>query len=150
MHFPIPILTLRAPHRPSHSIYRSLCSSIRTMSSKHDINYSSNSDPAKVAAELSHLADGQGRWNISATKSGVEREFKFKTFKTTWAFMNKVAEEAGKKRHHPEWSNVCLTSSPFGQNTDARAGLQHNIHPLDYTSPAGTVTVGCRACGLLR
>lgn len=76
------------------------------MATKHDIKYSANSDPEKVAAEVTHLTDGQGRWTISATKSGVEREFKFKTFKTTWAFMNKVAEEAGKKKHHPEWSNV--------------------------------------------
>ena len=76
------------------------------MATKHDIKYSSNSDPEKVAAEVTHLTDGTGRWNISATKAGLEREFKFKTFKTTWAFMNAIAEQATKKKHHPEWSNV--------------------------------------------
>lgn len=79
------------------------------MVTKHGIKYSSNSDPEKVAAEITHLTDGTGRWNISATRSGLEREFKFKTFRTTWAFMNAVAEQAAKKKHHPEWSNVRLS-----------------------------------------
>jgi len=41
---------------------------------------------------------------------GVERSFKFRTFKKTWEFMNIVAEECKVKKHHPEWSNVYNTT----------------------------------------
>lgn len=111
------------------------------MATKHDIKYSSNSDPEKVAAEVTRLTDGQGRWTISATKSGVEREFKFKTFKTTWAFMNKVAEVAGKRKHHPEWSNVSMAYFvDLKQRILTRVGLQHDFHSLDYPSSTRPLT----------
>ncbi len=70
------------------------------------LNISSNSEPAAVTETLKPLTSEGGRWQISATNSGIEREFKFKTFKMAWAFMNKVAEAAQKNKHHPEWSNV--------------------------------------------
>lgn len=47
-----------------------------------------------------------GKWSIAADGMGVERSFKFRSFKKTWEFMNLVAAEAVQKKHHPEWSNV--------------------------------------------
>lgn len=119
MHFSLPTVTVRASLFPLPSLYRPLYSRIRAMSAKHDIKYSSNSDPENVAAEVARLTDGTGRWSISATKAGLEREFKFKTFKTTWAFMNAVAEQAAKKKHHPEWSNVRSPSLSFNLHSSS-------------------------------
>jgi 4a-hydroxytetrahydrobiopterin dehydratase len=34
------------------------------------------------------------------------REFKFKNFSEAFAFMTRVALEAEKMDHHPDWSNV--------------------------------------------
>ncbi|EME88587.1 uncharacterized protein MYCFIDRAFT_123664, partial [Pseudocercospora fijiensis CIRAD86] len=45
-------------------------------------------------------------WKLCNDGKGLERGFKFKTFKTTWEFMNDVAAECKKVKHHPEWSNV--------------------------------------------
>ncbi|EMF11458.1 transcriptional coactivator/pterin dehydratase, partial [Sphaerulina musiva SO2202] len=47
-------------------------------------------------------------WKLTKNKTGIERNFRFKTFKNTWAFMSEIAAECNKPqvRHHPEWSNV--------------------------------------------
>ncbi|OAA61373.1 Transcriptional coactivator/pterin dehydratase [Cordyceps fumosorosea ARSEF 2679] len=50
--------------------------------------------------------DAGGRWSLTADGYGIERSFKFATFAKTWEFMNAVAAEAKKNKHHPEWSNV--------------------------------------------
>ena len=34
------------------------------------------------------------------------RNFEFKNFTEAWAFMTRVAFEAEKMNHHPEWTNV--------------------------------------------
>jgi len=48
-------------------------------------NFSSNYDPAQAAQDLSPLLKGNGgRWELIETGKGVERGFKFKTFKKTW------------------------------------------------------------------
>ncbi|KAF8524948.1 pterin 4 alpha carbinolamine dehydratase-domain-containing protein, partial [Trichophaea hybrida] len=62
------------------------------------------SQTASLAAAL--LVEGGGKWHLTSTRKGLEREFHFKTFKKTWDFMNIVASKSGKERHHPEWSNV--------------------------------------------
>ncbi|KAM3506934.1 hypothetical protein MY10362_002054 [Beauveria mimosiformis] len=51
-----------------------------------------------------------GRWTLTADGYGIERRFKFPTFNKTWEFMNAVAAEAKKNKHHPEWSNVYNTT----------------------------------------
>ncbi|KZF21254.1 transcriptional coactivator/pterin dehydratase [Xylona heveae TC161] len=51
-----------------------------------------------------------GKWHLTANGKAMERAFKFKTFKTTWDFMNLVAAQCKKARHHPEWSNVYNTT----------------------------------------
>ncbi|KAG9533712.1 hypothetical protein KCU73_g1025, partial [Aureobasidium melanogenum] len=49
---------------------------------------------------------GGGRWKVTDDKRGLERTFRFKTFKATWDFMNTVAAECKVQKHHPEWTNV--------------------------------------------
>ncbi len=36
----------------------------------------------------------------------LEKTFQFKDFKSAFAFMTRVAFEAEKMNHHPEWTNV--------------------------------------------
>jgi pterin-4a-carbinolamine dehydratase len=58
---------------------------------------------------LKKLLQPQGRWQSlseSQAPSSISREFRFKYFKHAWAFMNRVAEECQKQKHHPEWSNT--------------------------------------------
>jgi len=77
------------------------------MSTITTVKITTDSDSAMVKAALSPLLQsGGGRWNLTLKNNGVEREFKFKTFQKTWEFMNAVAGEAAKLKHHPEWSNV--------------------------------------------
>jgi 4a-hydroxytetrahydrobiopterin dehydratase len=47
-------------------------------------------------------------WRLTPNGMGLEKTFRFKTFKNTWAFMNAVAEDCKSNKHHPEWSNVSL------------------------------------------
>jgi 4a-hydroxytetrahydrobiopterin dehydratase len=43
-------------------------------------------------------------WQIK--NSGLEKNFQFKTFTDAFGFMTKVAIQAEKINHHPEWFNV--------------------------------------------
>jgi len=52
---------------------------------------------------------GDGKWRLSDDGKGLERAFKFKTFKQTWEFMNRVVDESALQKHHPGWSNVYNT-----------------------------------------
>jgi 4a-hydroxytetrahydrobiopterin dehydratase len=39
-------------------------------------------------------------------KNELSRDFEFNSFIDAWAFMSKVALQAEKLNHHPNWSNV--------------------------------------------
>ena len=58
------------------------------------------------------------------------RDFKFKDFAEAMAFVNRVAEIAEQRNHHPDilvhgWNNVTLTLS-----THSAGGLTENDHEL--------------------
>lgn len=50
-----------------------------------------------------NLSDLPG-WRFEANK--IKKDFVFKDFIEAFAFMTKVADEAEKSQHHPEWFNV--------------------------------------------
>lgn len=56
-------------------------------------------EKAKALAELSGWSELSGR-------DAIGKSFKFKTFNEAWGFMARVALEAEKMDHHPEWTNV--------------------------------------------
>ncbi len=45
-------------------------------------------------------------WNELPDRDAIRREFRFKSFNEAFAFMTRVALEAEKADHHPEWFNV--------------------------------------------
>jgi 4a-hydroxytetrahydrobiopterin dehydratase len=45
-------------------------------------------------------------WSEVPGRDAITRSFKFKTFNEAFGFMTRVALEAEKLDHHPEWSNV--------------------------------------------
>jgi 4a-hydroxytetrahydrobiopterin dehydratase len=48
-------------------------------------SFSSNYDPEQGARDLAPLLAGEGgKWALIESGKGVERSFKFKTFKKTW------------------------------------------------------------------
>ncbi|XMA14945.1 hypothetical protein WAI453_007736 [Rhynchosporium graminicola] len=92
--------------------------------------FSSTYPADKANEELSPLLKSSGgKWTLIESGKGVERGFKFKTFKKTWIlslrpdrrerrridldpaeFMNTIASECAVQKHHPEWSNVYNTT----------------------------------------
>lgn len=59
----------------------------------------STADRAKALAELSG-------WTPLSGRDAIGKSFKFKTFSEAFGFMARVALEAEKLDHHPEWTNV--------------------------------------------
>lgn len=49
---------------------------------------------------------GLDGWTFDAGRDGIARSFRFADFGAAFAFMTRVALEAEKADHHPEWSNV--------------------------------------------
>lgn len=45
-------------------------------------------------------------WREVDGRDAAFKAFQFKDFNTAWGFMNRVALEAEKTDHHPEWFNV--------------------------------------------
>jgi 4a-hydroxytetrahydrobiopterin dehydratase len=53
------------------------------------------------------------------TNNKLYRKFQFKNFSETFAFMTRVAIEAEKINHHPEWKNVWNTVEIWLSTHDA-------------------------------
>ena len=49
---------------------------------------------------------GLNGWTFDAGRNGIAKSFKFGDFGAAFAFMTRVALEAEKADHHPDWSNV--------------------------------------------
>jgi 4a-hydroxytetrahydrobiopterin dehydratase len=62
----------------------------------------SKEERANVLAEL------QGWENVDG-RDAITRSFKFKNFNQAFGFMSRVAMQAEKMDHHPEWFNVYAT-----------------------------------------
>ncbi len=47
-----------------------------------------------------------GGWRDAADRDAIVRSFQFRDFNEAFGFMARVAIEAERMNHHPEWSNV--------------------------------------------
>jgi 4a-hydroxytetrahydrobiopterin dehydratase len=59
-----------------------------------------------TASERDEALTGLAGWTFDEGRNGVAKSFKFADFGEAFAFMTRVALEAEKADHHPEWSNV--------------------------------------------
>ncbi|KAG0136961.1 pterin 4 alpha carbinolamine dehydratase-domain-containing protein [Tuber indicum] len=76
----------------------------QALSEANEPQWSLGTDEATKREALCLIS--RGRWSLSATRMGIEREFKFKTFAKAMLFINQVADQCKVKKHHPEWENV--------------------------------------------
>jgi len=60
--------------------------------------------PLLGAAELAQALAELPGWSLAAGK--LHREYRFADFNAAFGFMTRVALEAERLNHHPEWSNV--------------------------------------------
>jgi len=49
---------------------------------------------------------GLSGWRFDQGRGGIAKSFTFADFSEAFAFMTRVALEADKADHHPDWSNV--------------------------------------------
>jgi len=65
--------------------------------------------PARLTDDAiqAHLQELTG-WSLDGDGK-LAREFQFADFSEAWGFMSRVALEAEKMNHHPEWFNVYRT-----------------------------------------
>lgn len=59
----------------------------------------------KIGASAA-LSDLAGWTETADERDAIQKVFKFKDFKTAWAFMSASALKAEQMDHHPEWFNV--------------------------------------------
>ncbi len=61
-------------------------------------------------------------WEYDSKRDAISRKFKFADFSEAYAFMTRIAIQAEKADHHPEWFNVynqvdiTLTTHDAGEN----------------------------------
>ena len=75
-------------------------------------------------------------WTHDAERDAIAKSFRFADFGEAFAFMTRVALEAEKADHHPEWSNVwnrvdiALTTHSAGGLTAKDVGLARKIEAI--------------------
>ena len=67
--------------------------------------------PVLSPVEISALSRDLPEWTLENGQKAISRTLKFADFKQAFAFMTRVAAEADRMDHHPEWSNVYNTVS---------------------------------------
>jgi 4a-hydroxytetrahydrobiopterin dehydratase len=56
--------------------------------------------------ERNEALAGLAGWAFDESRNGIAKSFTFADFGAAFAFMTRVALEAEKADHHPDWSNV--------------------------------------------
>jgi len=60
-------------------------------------------------SERQSLSSDLKDWSMVDSRDAISRQFVFRDFNQAFGFMARVALEAEKQDHHPEWSNVYRT-----------------------------------------
>jgi 4a-hydroxytetrahydrobiopterin dehydratase len=75
-------------------------------------------------------------WSVDPLRDAIVKSFTFQNFGEAFAFMTRVALEAEKADHHPEWSNVwnrvdiLLSTHSAGGLTDKDLALARRIEAI--------------------
>ncbi len=73
------------------------------------------------------------------TQGELEKEFVFQTFPEAFSFMTRVAFEAERMNHHPDWANsynrvrIRLMSHDAGKVTEKDQELARRIDAIDWS-----------------
>jgi 4a-hydroxytetrahydrobiopterin dehydratase len=84
-------------------------------------------------AERAEALESLPGWSYDAGRGGIARTFRFEDFGEAFAFMTRVALEAEKADHHPDWSNawnrvdILLTTHSAGGLTARDVALARRI-----------------------
>ena len=90
------------------------------------------------AQEIGSAIESLPGWVINESNK-LERTFKFKTFAEAFSFMTRVALEAEKMDHHPDWSNsynqvtVELITHDTGSITTNDIELARRIEKINWS-----------------
>jgi 4a-hydroxytetrahydrobiopterin dehydratase len=80
-------------------------------------------------------------WTHDAERDAIGKSFRFKDFGEAFAFMTRVALEAEKADHHPDWSNawnkvdISLTTHSAGGVTANDVALARRIDEIAGAAP---------------
>lgn len=77
-------------------------------------------DRAEILPKLSS-------WRMVEGRDAIERRFIFTDFNQAFGFMTRVALEAEKMDHHPEWSNVYRTVDILLTSHDVKGLSERDI-----------------------
>jgi 4a-hydroxytetrahydrobiopterin dehydratase len=77
------------------------------------------------SSEVDHLLLGLPGWSVNADYTEIHREFSFKNFSLTMAFVNAVAWIAHQENHHPDMT-VRYNCCTIRYTTHAIQGLSEN------------------------
>ncbi len=86
--------------------------------------------------ERNEALGGLPGWTFDAARDGIAKRFTFADFGEAFAFMTRVALEAEKADHHPEWSNtwnrvdILLTTHSAGGVTAKDVALAQKIEAI--------------------
>ena len=78
----------------------------------------------KARAELLPKLEG---WNMVEGRDAIQKRFLFSNFNQAFGFMTRVALEAEKMDHHPEWSNVYRTVDILLTSHDVKGLSERDI-----------------------
>ena len=87
-------------------------------------------------SERAEALEGLPGWAFDPDRDGILKSFRFRDFGEAFAFMTRVALEAEKADHHPEWTNVwnrvdiLLSTHSAGGLTDKDVALAGRIEEI--------------------
>jgi 4a-hydroxytetrahydrobiopterin dehydratase len=95
-------------------------------------------------AERAEALSGLAGWCYDEEARAIRRGFRFRDFSEAFGFMSRVALEAEKADHHPDWSNawssveIALTTHSAGGLTRRDIALARRIDSIaEQLAPRG-------------
>jgi 4a-hydroxytetrahydrobiopterin dehydratase len=85
------------------------------------------------------MAELQG-WSEVEGRDAIQRSFKFKNFNQAFGFMSRVAMQAEKMDHHPEWFNVYATVDVTLSTHDAGGVTELDVALAKFMNRAAIVS----------
>ncbi|XP_039310081.1 probable pterin-4-alpha-carbinolamine dehydratase [Solenopsis invicta] len=79
-------------------------------------------------------------WTVQANRDAIYKEFVFKNFNEAFGFMTRVALQAEKMDHHPEWFNVYNKVNITLSSHDVNGLSQRDVKLATFIDKVATPT----------